>query len=79
MGRRVQLRGALALRQLGEGMVQTPGKRQKPKRKTAVDLRVHHTIMRGRQQEKSKKASRKVWVGEVETEWDEPISKEAKQ
>ena len=23
--------------------------------------------------------SRKVWVGEVETEWDEPISKEAKQ
>ena len=33
--------------------------------------------MGGRHQEKGNKASRKVWVGEVETEWDEPISQEA--
>ena len=76
MGRRVHLRGAQALRQLG-GMVQTPGERQKTKEKTVVDLRVHHTTMRGRKQEKSTKSSRKVWVGDVETEWDEPISQKA--
>ena len=35
--------------------------------------------MGGRQQEKGNKASWKVWVGEVETEWDEPISQVAEQ
>ena len=58
-------------------MIQTLGERQKTKEKAAVDLRVHHTTMRGRKQEKSTKASRKVWMGDVETEWDEPILQKA--
>ena len=60
-------------------MVQTPGERQKRKRKTVMAFRGHHTTMSGRQKKKGKTSNWKVWVGEVETEWDEPISQEAKQ
>ena len=58
-------------------MVQTLGEIKKKKEKAVVDWRVHHTTMRGRKQEKNTKASRKVWVGDVETEWGEPISQKA--
>ena len=35
--------------------------------------------MSGLQKKKGKAANRKAWVGEVETEWAEPISQEAKE
>ena len=73
----MRLRGAQAQWQCG--MVQTLGERKKTKENAVADWRVHHTIMGGREQEKSTKASRKVWVGDVETEWGEPISQEAKK
>ena len=69
------VRGAQA--QWQHGMVQTLGKRKKTKEKAVADWRVHHTTMGGREQEQSTKASRKVWVGDAEAEWGEPISQKA--
>ena len=55
------------------------GGKKKAKENAVADWRVHHTTMGGQEQEKSTKASRKVWVGDVETEWGEPISQVAKK
>jgi hypothetical protein len=55
----------------------------KKKRDTAGRLSGDHIAMRGSQKTKGKKkektSNREVWAGDVETEWAEPISEEAKQ
>ena len=59
-------------------MVQTPKKKKnKQKRTTVMAFRGHHMAMSGPQMKKGKTANRTAWVGEVETEWAEPISQEA--
>ena len=53
--------------------------KERKTKESVADWRVHHTTMEGREQGQSTTASRKVWVGDVETEWGEPISQEAKK
>ena len=75
------LRGALA--QGWQGMVRSQKSLNKIKRDKAGRLSGDHIAMRGSQKTKGKKkaktANREVWAGDVETEWAEPISEEAKR
>ena len=77
----MMLRGALA--QGWQGMVRSQQSLKKEKRNEAGRLSGDHIAMRGSQKTKGKKkvktANREVWAGDVETEWAEPISEEAKQ
>ena len=58
-------------------MVQTPGRKNKTKRKTVMTFRGHYMKMSGRQMKKGKATNRTAWVGDVKTDWGEPISQEA--
>ena len=58
-------------------MEQTPGRKNKIKSKTVMIFESHRMKMSGRQKKKGKAASQTVWVGEVETVWGTPISKES--
>ena len=53
--------------------------RKKKTKESVADWRVHHTTMEGREQGQSTTASRKVWVGNAETKWGEPISQKARK
>ena len=58
-------------------MEQTPGRKNKIKRKTVMIFKSHRMTMSGRQKKKSRATSQAVWVGEVEMVWGTPISKES--